>query len=143
MLRGGRYFAGSGSAAAPAAYPPRPRDTRSISARTRRSTIFGRLSSSHALSIGRSISRTKSSSVREFCTSTVWASELKAESTAAVGDDDKSERSGRAVLSGRPPDLPAGGLDGRNPFGSRRGLVVDHIRRGIDPAQGRRRLRRR
>ena len=48
-----------------------------------RSTMPGRLSSSHDLSIGRSISRTRSSSVRAFCTSTVWASALKAESTAA------------------------------------------------------------
>ena len=45
----------------------RPRETRSISARTRRSTMPGRLSSSQAFSIGRSISRTRSSSVRAFC----------------------------------------------------------------------------
>ena len=58
---------------------PRPRETRSISARTSRSTMPGRLSSSQVLSIGRSISRTRSSSVRPFCTSTVCASVLKAE----------------------------------------------------------------
>ena len=72
------------SAATDRLSPCRPRETRSISARTRRSTMPGRLSSSQDLSIGRSISRTKSSSVRAFCTSTVCASALKAKSTAAL-----------------------------------------------------------
>src|SRR4051812_49572161 len=58
-----------------------------------RSTMPGRLSSSHDLSSGRSISFTRSSSVRAFCTSTVWASALKAESTAAEVCDDISPRS--------------------------------------------------
>ncbi len=74
----------------------RPRETRSISARTSRSTRPGRLSSSQVLSSGRSISRTRSSSVRAFCTSTVWASVLNAESTAAVVDDEISGRCGSA-----------------------------------------------
>ena len=61
----------------------------------------GRLSSSHDFSSGRSISRTRSSSVRAFCTSTVWASALKAESTAAEVADDMIVRSGM-------PDCGAG-----------------------------------
>jgi hypothetical protein len=48
----------------PTPQPPRSRETRSISVRTRRSTIPGRLSSSQNLRIGRNISRTISSSVR-------------------------------------------------------------------------------
>jgi YNFM family putative membrane transporter len=81
-----------GTRAVPGSYP-RPRETRSISARTRRSTILGRLSSSQALSIGLSISRTRSSSVREFCTKMVWASELNAMSTAALLRGDSKGRS--------------------------------------------------
>jgi hypothetical protein len=49
-----------------------------------RSTRPGRLSSSQAFSIGRSISFTRSSSVRALLPSTVCASELKALSTAAM-----------------------------------------------------------
>src|SRR6201994_3023443 len=60
----------------------RPRETRSISDLTMRSTSPGRLSSSQDLSIGRSISLTRSSSVRALLLSTVWASVLKADSTA-------------------------------------------------------------
>src|SRR5580704_15617922 len=62
----------------------RPRETRSISAFTIRSTSPGRLSSSQDLSIGRSISLTRSSSVRALLLSTVWASELNADSTAVI-----------------------------------------------------------
>ena len=71
-----------------------PRETRSISARTIRSTIPGRLSSSHDLSIGRSISRTRSSSVRAFCPITVWASVLNALSTAFTVSVEINPRSG-------------------------------------------------
>jgi hypothetical protein len=60
-----------------------------------RSTMLGRLSSSQDLSMGRSISRTRSSSVRAFCTSTVCTSALKAVSTAAEASLDKS-----------PPSMP-------------------------------------
>ena len=71
-----------------------PRETRSISARTMRSTMPGRLSSSQDLSNGRSISRTRSSSVRAFCPITVCASELKALSTAATVSFEIRARSG-------------------------------------------------
>src|SRR5881396_1207497 len=47
-----------------------------------RSTRPGKLSSSQDFSIGRSISLTRSSSVRALLLSTVWARELKADSTA-------------------------------------------------------------
>ena len=57
---------------------------RSISTRTKRSTKVGRLSSSHDLSIGCSISRTKSSSVRTFSTRTVCAGAFQAECTALL-----------------------------------------------------------
>src|SRR5262249_6063940 len=67
----------------------RPRDTRSISAFTMRSTSPGRLSSSQDFSIGRSISLTRSSKVRALWLSTVWASVLKADSTADTVDWDK------------------------------------------------------
>src|SRR5919199_2128129 len=60
----------------------RPRETRSISDFTIRSTKAGRLSSSQDFSIGRSISLTRSSSVRALLLSTVLASALKADSTA-------------------------------------------------------------
>src|SRR5260370_33446808 len=69
------------SQAAGAPYPG-PRETRSISARTRRSTMMGRLSSRHALSIGLSISRPGSSEVRRFFTSQVWVRESDAVSQA-------------------------------------------------------------
>src|SRR6516165_919452 len=71
----------------------RPRETRSISARTMRSTRLGRLSSSHDLSIGRSISFTRSSSVRAFCPMMVCASVLNALSTAAIVSFEISPRS--------------------------------------------------
>src|SRR4029079_5148295 len=77
-----------------------PRETRSISARTMRSTIPGRLSSSHDLSIGRSISRTRSSSVRAFCPITVWASVLNALSTAFTVSLEINPRSGTGGGSG-------------------------------------------
>ena len=67
----------------------RPRETRSISALTIRSTNPGRLSSSQDFSIGRSISLTRSSSVRALLLSTVLASELKADSTAETVECDK------------------------------------------------------
>src|SRR6201985_1342496 len=67
----------------------RPRETRSISALTMRSTSPGRLSSSQDLSIGRSISLTRSSSVRALLLSTVCASVLNADSTADTVDLDK------------------------------------------------------
>src|SRR6202008_1902603 len=66
----------------------RPRETRSISALTMRSTNPGRLSSSQDFSIGRSISLTRSSSVRALLLSTVLASELNADSTAATVERD-------------------------------------------------------
>ena len=91
---------------------PRPRDTRSISARTRRSTMAGRFSSSQVLSIGRSSSLMKSSSVRPSRTCTVCASALKAESTAAAAGAERSPRSpasgaGRRSAAG----VGAGGSD--------------------------------
>src|SRR3954466_2380192 len=51
-----------------------------------RSTRPGKLSSSQDFSIGRSISLTRSSSVRALLLSTVWARELKADSTAETVD---------------------------------------------------------
>ena len=60
-------------------------ETRSISALTMRSTSPGRLSSSQDFSIGRSISLTRSSSVRALLLSTVLASELKADPTGGDG----------------------------------------------------------
>src|SRR5438132_8178708 len=74
----------------------RPRETRSISALTIRSTRPGRLSSSQDVSIGRSISLTRSSSVRALLLSTVWASELKADSTADTVERDSICCSGAA-----------------------------------------------
>jgi len=60
----------------------RPRETRSISALTIRSTSPGKLSSSQDFSIGLNISLTRSSSVRALLLSTVCARLLKADSTA-------------------------------------------------------------
>ena len=80
-------MAESGPAIGDGAY--RPRETRSISALTMRSTRPGRLSSSQDLSIGRSISLTRSSSVRALLLSTVWASVLKALSTADTVERDR------------------------------------------------------
>src|SRR6266581_1893810 len=54
-----------------------------------RSTSPGRLSSSQDFSIGRSISLTRSSSVRALLLSTVWASVLKADSTADTVECDR------------------------------------------------------
>src|SRR5258708_35412128 len=74
------------------AQPPgryRPRETRSISALTMRSTSPGKLSSSQDLSIGRSISLTRSSRVRALLLSTVLASVLKADSTADTVERDR------------------------------------------------------
>src|SRR6516225_12414360 len=67
----------------------RPRETRSISALTMRSTNPGRLSSSQDFSIGLSISLTRSSRVRAFWLSTVWARLLKADSTAETVERDR------------------------------------------------------
>ena len=53
------------------------------------STSPGKLSSSHDFSIGRSISLTRSSSVRALLLSTVLASELKADSTADTVERDR------------------------------------------------------
>ena len=64
-------------------------ETRSISALTMRSTRPGRLSSSQDFSIGRSISLTRSSSVRALLLSTVLASVLKADSTADTVERDR------------------------------------------------------
>src|SRR6516164_565706 len=71
----------------------RPRETRSISARTMCSTRLGKLLSSHDLSICRSISFTRSSSVRAFCPMMVCASVLNALSTAAIVSFEISPRS--------------------------------------------------
>src|ERR1700716_2757917 len=54
-----------------------------------RSTSPGKLSSSQDFSIGRSISLTRSSSVRALLLSTVLASELKADSTADTVERDR------------------------------------------------------
>src|SRR5664279_2316945 len=67
----------------------RPRETRSISALTIRSTSPGRLSSSQDFSIGRSISLTRSSSVRALLLSTVLARLLNADSTADTVERDR------------------------------------------------------
>src|SRR5258705_10382842 len=67
----------------------RPRETRSISALTMRSTNPGRLPSSQDFSIGRSISLTRSSSVLALLLSTVWARLLKADSTADTVECDR------------------------------------------------------
>src|SRR5476649_2772743 len=77
-----------GGKGALAAVGQRPRETRSISALTMRSTSPGRLSSSQDFSIGRSISLTRSSSVRALLLSTVLARLLKADSTADTVDRD-------------------------------------------------------
>jgi len=79
-----RYNRYGGTVGGPIYLPPR--DTRSISAFTMRSTRPGKLSSSQDFSIGRSISLTRSSSVRALLLSTVWARELKADSTAETVD---------------------------------------------------------
>src|ERR1700692_4261123 len=81
----------------------RPRETRSISALTIRSTSPGRLSSSQDFSIGRSISLTRSSSVRALLLSTVCASVLNADSTADTVDRDRIGCDGALLYS-------AGGL---------------------------------
>src|SRR6202035_3521871 len=67
----------------------RPRETRSISALTMRSTRPGRLSSSQDFSIGRSISLTRSSRVRALLLSTVLARVLNADSTAETVERDR------------------------------------------------------
>src|SRR3954469_6863905 len=82
----------------------RPRETRSISALTMRSTKPGRLSSSQDFSIGRSISLTRSSSVRALLLSTVLASELNADSTA-----DTVERDNICCAGGAAAALSNGG----------------------------------
>ena len=95
----------------------RPRATRSISERTSRSTRPGRLSSSQVFSIGRSISRTRSSRVRAFCTKTVCANALNAESTAA---DVAPERScPRSLTPGTPTRAPSAKLSGSGEVNSR------------------------
>src|ERR1700692_3520934 len=77
----------------------RPRETRSISALTIRSTNPGKLSSSQDFSIGRSISLTRSSSVRALLLSTVLANELKADSTADTVECDRICCCGAGALS--------------------------------------------
>src|SRR3981189_169868 len=67
----------------------RPRETRSISALTMRSTNPGRLSSSQDFSIGRSISLTRSSSVRALLLRTVLASEFDGGPSGETSEDDK------------------------------------------------------
>src|SRR4029453_16809576 len=67
-----------GALSGPRADQRPPRETRSISAFTMRSTSPGRLSSSQDFSIGRSISLTRSSRVRALLLSTVLARLLKA-----------------------------------------------------------------
>src|SRR5216684_2064218 len=64
-----------------------------------RSTNPGRLSSSHDFSIGRSISLTRSSSVRALLLSTVLARVLKADSTADTVERDRICCGGAAGLS--------------------------------------------
>src|ERR1700675_4271832 len=54
-----------------------------------RSTSPGKLSSSQDFNIGRSISLTRSSSVRALLLSTVWARLLKADSTADTVEGDR------------------------------------------------------
>src|SRR6202163_4057366 len=88
----------SGPAIGPALY--RPRETRSISALTMRSTSPGKLSSSQDFSIGRSISLTRSSSVRALLLSTVWASVLNADSTADTVECDRICCGGALLCSG-------------------------------------------
>src|SRR5476649_568463 len=88
-----------GGKGALAAVGQRPRETRSISAFTIRSTSPGRLSSSQDFSIGRSISLTRSSSVRALLLSTVLASELNADSTAETVERDRNCGGGGALLS--------------------------------------------
>ncbi len=101
----------------------------------------GRLLSSQCCSIGRSISFTRSSSVLEFCTSTVCASALNAESTAAavdVGHDrllrHRRRADGRWRRSWR-LDSPRGWWRRRR----LRGFLEHHIRLRVDLAEGRRR----
>src|ERR1700681_3389268 len=77
-----------GRSTGPEPYRP-PRETRSISVLTIRSTSPGKLSSSQDFSIGRNISLTRSSSVRALLLSTVWARLLKADSTADTVERDK------------------------------------------------------
>src|SRR3977135_1026589 len=94
-----------------------PRDTRPISAFTIRSTRPGRLSSSQDFSIGRSISLTRSSRVRALLLSTVWASVLKADSTAETGGCERlggqgrgrRHLEGRRLIGGGPVDGPGCG----------------------------------
>ena len=78
----------------------RPRVTRSISASTIRSTTRGKFSSSHDFSMGRSASRTTSSSV-DSCFFTVSVNVLNAEPTAAV-----ASRDSKPDLGIRSPPLP-------------------------------------
>src|SRR6476646_2848441 len=82
----------------PRGYRP-PRETRSISALTIRSTNPGRLSSSQDFSMGRSISLTRSSSVRALLLSTVLASELEADSTADTVERDNICCAGAAAAA--------------------------------------------
>ena len=67
---------------------------------TIRSTNPGKLSSSQDFSIGRSISLTRSSSVRALLLSTVLARELKADSTAETVERDKIAGPGGELSNG-------------------------------------------
>src|SRR5258708_3518862 len=78
-----------GSWPGPAAHYRPPRETRSISAFTIRSTRPGKLSSSQDFSIGRSISLTRSSRVRALLLKTVLARLLNADSTADTVERDR------------------------------------------------------
>src|ERR1700730_17904170 len=74
-----------------------------------RSTNPGRLSSSQDFSIGRSISLTRSSSVRALLLSTVWASVLKALSTADTVERDSICGCGAALSNGGGSNAPCRG----------------------------------
>src|ERR1700738_5208350 len=114
----------------------RPRETRSISALTMRSTNPGRLSSSQDFSIGRSISLTRSSSVRALLLSTVLARLLKADSTADTVERDRICWGGGAAgivkgrrESGLPHRFGSGGF-GKFEIVPRLDLAERRLRRG-------------
>src|ERR1700678_1575087 len=91
-----------------------------------RSTNPGRFSSSQDFNIGRSISLTRSSSVRALLLSTVWARLLKADSTADTVECDRICWGGAAGLSndgcsnagGRYAALAAASVNSRSSAGS-------------------------
>ena len=106
-----------------------------------RSTTCGRLSSSQDFSIGRSISLTRSSSVRAFWANTVCASELKAESRPPPAGNQRRSLSRSLVRSRRRLWRPRRRLVSprarrrrfaRCRFGSRRTFGKLDVRTGID-----------